>query len=459
MKSITIIGAGLVGSLVAVYLAKRGYNITVYERRPDMRTQRISAGRSINLALSDRGWKGLEGAGIKADIAKVAIPMKGRIMHSVEGKQNFQQYGTDSQAIYSVSRGGINMALMDCAERYENITIKFNQRCLDINIESATAVFEDNETGEQSTVHSDCIIGADGAYSVVRGVMQVKDRFNYSQTFIEHGYKELTIPAVNGSDFAMDKNALHIWPRSSYMLIALPNMDGSFTCTLFFPFEGNPSFASLQTDEDIVQFFKEQFPDVVEMMPTLLHDYKNNPTSSLITVRCFPWSYKDKVLLIGDAAHGIVPFFGQGMNCGFEDCSVLEELLNKYGDDDWERMFKEFETVRKPNSDAIAQLALENFVEMRDKVADKEFLLRKKIEAIAQDVYPTRFKSRYSMVTFSHIPYADAIKFAEEQDTYIDAFIRMPDIQEKIGSEELRRQIAEALVYLPERFGDYSSPL
>jgi len=459
VKSITIIGAGLVGSLVAVYLAKRGYQVTVFERRPDMRTQRISAGRSINLALSDRGWKGIEGAGIKEDIARVAIPMKGRIMHSIDGKQTFQQYGTDKQAIYSVSRGGINMALMDCAERYENIKFKFNQRCIDMNIETATAIFQDNETGEQSTVHSDCIIGADGAYSVVRGVLQMTDRFNYSQNYIEHGYKELTIPPINGGDFAMEKKALHIWPRSSYMLIALPNMDGSFTCTLFFPFEGNPSFASLQTDEDILHFFKEHFPDAMEMMPTLLQDYKNNPTSSLITVRCFPWSYKDKVLLIGDAAHGIVPFFGQGMNCGFEDCSVLDELLNKYEDNDWERMFKEFETLRKPNSDAIAQLALENFVEMRDKVADKEFLLRKKIEAIAQDVQPKRFRSRYSMVSFSHIPYSESMKIAEEQDKYIDTFIQMPNINDAIGTEELRRQIAEALANLPERFGDYSSPV
>ena len=459
VKTITIIGAGLVGSLVAVYFAKRGHKVQVFERRPDMRKARINAGRSINLALSDRGWKGLEGAGLKEDIRKVAIPMRGRIMHAVDGKTTFQQYGTDEQAIYSVSRGGINMALMDCAERNDNIVLSFNKRCVDIDLDSATAVFEDNETGERITVNSDCIIGADGAYSVVRGKLQHTDRFNYSQTYIEHGYKELTIPPTEDGGFEMDMNALHIWPRSSYMLIALPNMDGSFTCTLFFPFEGKPSFNTLQTDEDVRTFFHEQFPDALDKMPTLVEDFRNNPTSSLMTVRCFPWSYKDKLLLIGDAAHGIVPFFGQGMNCGFEDCSVLDELLAEYGDSEWEQMFKKFSVLRKPNSDAIAQLALENFVEMRDKVADEEFLLRKKIEAIAQDIYPTRFRSRYSMVSFSHVPYSDAIKIAEEQDAYVDKILSLENVREIINTTELRDKITEEFVTLPERFGDYSSPV
>ncbi len=459
MKNITIIGAGPVGSLAAIYFAQHGHRVQIIERRPDMRKTRISAGRSINLALSDRGWRGIAGAGIVQDIAAVAIPMRGRMMHSIESKQTYQQYGTDEQAIYSVSRGGINMELMDCAERHESISILFNKRCVHVDLENATAIFEDNDTHERLTISSDCIIGADGAYSAVRGAMQMTDRFNYEQHYIEHGYKELTIPALPDGGFALDKYSLHIWPRSSYMLIALPNMDGSFTCTLFFPFEGNPSFASLQTDDDIMTFFQEQFPDAVPLMPTLLHDFRHNPTSSLMTVRCYPWSYKNKVLLIGDAAHAIVPFFGQGMNCGFEDCYVLNTLLGQYSEENWGEMFAQFGKIRKPNGDAILQLALENFIEMRDKVGDAEFLLRKKIEGIAQEMQPTRFRSRYSMVSFSHIPYAETITIAQEQDVLVDTIMALPSIQDMLGTEELRSIIYTTMAALPERFGDYSAPL
>jgi len=459
MKNITIIGAGPVGSLAAIYFAQHGHTVQIIERRPDMRKTRISAGRSINLALSDRGWRGLAGAGIVNDIANVAIPMRGRMMHSPEGRQTYQQYGTDEQAIYSVSRGGINMELMDCAERHESISIRFNLRCVHVDLDNATAIFEDNDTHERVTISSDCIIGADGAYSAVRGAMQFTDRFNYEQHYIEHGYKELTIPALPDGSFALDKHSLHIWPRSSYMLIALPNMDGSFTCTLFFPFEGDPSFASLQTDDDIMAFFRDQFADAVPLMPTLLDDYRNNPTSSLMTVRCYPWSHKNKVLLIGDAAHAIVPFFGQGMNCGFEDCYVLNSLLSEYHEDNWGEMFAEFGKIRKPNGDAILQLALENFIEMRDKVADTEFLLRKKIEGIAQEMQPKRFRSRYSMVSFSHIPYAETITIAKEQDVLVDKIMALPTIHDMLGTEELRTVIYTTMAALPERFGDYSSPL
>jgi len=351
------------------------------------------------------------------------------------------------------------MELMDCAERHESISIRFNMRCVHVDLENATAIFEDNDTHERLTISSDCIIGADGAYSAVRGAMQMTDRFNYEQHYIEHGYKELTIPALPDGGFALDKHSLHIWPRSSYMLIALPNMDGSFTCTLFFPFEGNLSFASLQTDDDIMAFFQEQFPDAVPLMPTLLHDFRHNPTSSLMTVRCFPWSYKNKVLLIGDSAHAIVPFFGQGMNCGFEDCYVLNSLLGQYSEENWGEMFAEFGKIRKPNGDAILQLALENFIEMRDKVGDAEFLLRKKIEGIAQEMQPTRFRSRYSMVSFSHIPYAETITIAQEQDVLVDTIMALPTIQDMLGTEELRSLISTTMAVLPERFGDYSSPL
>lgn len=436
MKTITIAGAGLVGSLVGVYLAKKGHTVHIVERRPDMRREAISAGRSINLALSDRGLRGLQGAGIDQDILNVAIPMRGRMLHSTSGEQTFQPYGLDHQAINSVSRGGINMALMNCAEQLPNLTISFNQRCLDVELDTATLVVQDAATNKRSFIEADCIIGADGAYSAVREKMQKTDRFNYSQTYIEHGYKELTIPAGPNGEFLLDKHSLHIWPRKQFMLIGLPNLDGTFTCTLFFPFDGNPSFNSINSPSEITAFFEEYFPDVIPLMPNYISDFMHNPVSSLVTVRCFPWSHKDKVLLIGDAAHAIVPFFGQGMNCGFEDCTVLNECLDRYGEHDWERAFKEFELLRKPNSDAIAQLALDNFIEMRDKVADVEFLRRKKIERLLHEQYGDQFLPLYSMVTFSHIPYHDALTQGKQQDHLIDRLLAIPQIESDWNSAD-----------------------
>src|SRR5665213_2131264 len=409
MKNVTIIGAGLVGSLLAIYLAKRGHKVKIYERRADLRKKRISAGKSINLALSDRGWRGLEGIGIDEEIRKVAIPMKGRMIHNLNGEVNFQPYGKEGQAIYSVSRGGLNCKLMDLAEHWDNIELFFEERCTDIDLESGTARFENSKSGKLTVNESDLIFGSDGAFSAVRGSMQITDRFNYSQHYLEHGYKELIIPPKADGSWELEKNALHIWPRGSYMLIALPNLDGSFTCTLFFPFEGENSFASITNAKELLDFFNRIFPDVVSLMPTVVHDYFLNPASSLVTVKCFPWRYKDKSVLIGDAAHAIVPFFGQGMNCGFEDCSVLNELMDKY-ENDWDTILKEFELSRKPDADAIAELAVSNFVEMRDLVADKKFLLRKKIEAYLNEHFPDKWMSLYSMVTFSQIPYSKALK-------------------------------------------------
>ena len=329
--------------------SKKGTYVHIVERRPDMRREAVVAGRSINLALSDRGLRGLQGAGIDKDILNVAIPMQGRMMHSISGEQTFQPYGLEHQAINSVSRGGINIALMNCAEQMPNLSISFNQRCLDVELDSATLVVIDTITNKRSFIESDCIIGADGAYSAVREKMQKTDRFNYSQSYIEHGYKELTIPAGLNGEFRLDKDALHIWPRKQFMLIGLPNLDGSFTCTLFCPFEGNPSFDSVKSDSEIKSLFEENFSDVIPLITNYINDFKVNPVSTLMTVRCFPWSHKDKVLLIGDAAHAIVPFFGQGMNCVFEDCTVLSEILYNYSENEWENAFKEFELLSKPN--------------------------------------------------------------------------------------------------------------
>ncbi|MFM8281276.1 MAG: FAD-dependent oxidoreductase [Bacteroidota bacterium] len=449
-KHITIIGAGPVGCLLSVYLAKRGHSISIFERRPDMRSNTMSAGRSINLALSDRGLRGLEAAGIVDDILSVAIPMHGRMMHAVDGAQQYQPYGKEGQAINSVSRGGINTALLECADGFEHVNITFNARCTHVDIETATAHFM-HQDGTSSIIESDCIIATDGAYSAVREVLQKTDRFNYQQFYIEHGYKELHIPADMSGAFKMEKHALHIWPRKHYMMIALPNMDGSFTCTLFFPFEGNPSFASLQTDEQIMSFFAEQFPDAMEMMPTLLEDFRTNPVSSLVTVKAFPWAYKDKILLMGDAAHAIVPFFGQGMNAGFEDCRVFDEMLDSHTSDDWTSLFHAYELARKPNGDAIAELALNNFIEMRDLVADPEFLRRKKAERMLSDMFPDTFHTAYSMVTFNHMPYAEALRRGKLNDSIIDAMLEIPGIlesdaeQHKAELESLKQRYQELI--------------
>ena len=395
MKNFTVIGSGLVGSLLSIYLAKKGYNVTVYERRPDLRKNRISAGRSINLALSDRGWRGLAGVGIVDEIKKVAIPMAGRMMHSVKGELTYQAYGKEGQVINSVSRGGLNCVLMDLAEEH-GVKIIYNHRCLDVDLKSCSAKFENTETNEIVEVNPDRIFSTDGAYSAGRLQFQLTtDMFNYSQTYLEHGYKELTIPPTAEGEFAMDPGALHIWPRKSFMIIALPNMDKSFTCTLFYPMNGEESFKAIDTEEKMMKFFEENFADLIPLVPTLKHDFFNNPSSSLVTVRCFPWRYQDKVLMLGDAAHAIVPFYGQGMNCGFEDCVVLNELMEKHGDN-WDLIFEEFQNLRKPDADAIAELALANFIEMRDRVGNPSFLLQKKIEAWFNEKYPEKWIPLYS---------------------------------------------------------------
>ena len=441
-KNVNVIGAGLVGSLLSIYLAKKGYQVNIFERRSDMRKIKMSAGRSINLALSDRGWRGLEGIGIADDIRKIAIPMYGRYIHNRDGSSAYQPYGKKEQAIYSVSRAEINMKLMDLAERAANVKIHFNERCTNVDRNKMEASFVNEESKQTSTVKSDLIFGADGAFAASRLNMQLSsDRFEYNQHYISAGYKELIIPPGENGKFLMEKNALHIWPRGSFMMIALPNPDGNFTCTLFLPFEGEKSFDKLKTREDVKRFFEEEFSDAVPLMPTLLDDFFNNPTSSLVTVKCFPWVFDNKVALIGDAAHAIVPFFGQGMNCGFEDCVVLNELIEKHKED-WSKILPEYQLLRKPDGDAIADLAIANFIEMRDKTADPKFLLQKKIEARFSEKYPDKWIPLYSMVTYSpHIRYSTALKEGIRQEAIMQKVMAMPDIEKKWDSEEVEKEI------------------
>lgn len=433
-KHIAIVGAGLVGSLLAIYLRKRGYKITVFERRGDMRKKGAEGGRSINLALSNRGIRALEDVGLAEPLKKVAIPMHGRMMHDRKGNLTFQPYGKQGQFINSVSRSGLNIVLMDEAEKM-GVEFFFDQRIEKVDLADTLLQFKSSPpstTGSgprtMDRTPFDLIIGADGAFSAVRGALQVTDRFDYAQDYIDHGYKELSIPAGAGGNFQIEKNALHIWPRESFMLIALPNPDGSFTCTLFFPFEGKVAFDKLKTDSDIKQFFEETFPDAFKMMPDLLNDFNTNPTASLVTVKCFPW-VRNKTLLIGDAAHAIVPFFGQGMNAGFEDCRILNELLDKH-QDNWDMVLPAFQQQRKPDTDAIAQLALDNFIEMRDLVGGADFLLRKKIEAKLHELYPDKWIPLYSMVTFhDNLRYTDAYQTGQRQKKIMDEVMKTPGIE------------------------------
>ncbi len=424
-KKISIVGAGLIGSLLAIYLWRQGHKVTVFERRPDLRKADISAGKSINLALSNRGWKPLKEVGLEEELLKMIIPMKGRIMHSTAGHLTFQPYGKEGQVINSISRGGLNALLMNKAEQM-GVAFKFEHQCTDVVFDKT--LLEISHKENQLKVTSDLIFGTDGAFSAVRGAMQKQDRFTYSQSYILHGYKELVIPATTSGDFAINKNGLHIWPRGKYMLIALPNLDASFTVTLFLPFEAKDySFKNLNTGGQILSFFRKVFPDALQYMPTLLDDFRVNPASSLVTVKSYPW-VKNKTMVLGDAAHAVVPFYGQGMNCGFEDCFELNKTIEKYGGD-WEATFKAFNASRPQNTNAIADLALENFVEMRDKVGNESFLLRKKIEAHLHKLYPNQWIPQYSMVTFNDtISYAHAMEVGKFQQQVMDKVMLVPGI-------------------------------
>lgn len=424
MPHALIVGAGLAGSLLGCYLVRAGWRVSIYERRPDPRLHGYAGGRSINLALSIRGLTGLAGAGL-ADMVmqSEAIPMRGRAIHpptlAPGGAPIFQPYSHDpADAINSVSRGGLNLALVHAAAD-AGVELHFDHPCLDVDLDTPAAVFDG--PGGRVTVPADLILGADGAYSPVRARLQRTDRFEYSQSYLAHGYKELTIPA--GPDgFLLEPHALHIWPRGSSMMIALPNRDRSFTCTLFWPLESEHSFASLHRAEDVREHFARHYPDALPLLPTLVEDYFTNPTGSLVTVRCAPWRWQDKVAILGDAAHAIVPFYGQGMNAAFEDCQALAECLTAHAGDRASAL-AEFEARRRPNANAIADMALANFVEMRDKVSTREFLYRKRVEQTVHQAFPERVTPQYNLVSFSTVPYVEAFERGQALDRVLDQVI------------------------------------
>ena len=439
-ERITLIGAGLTGPLLAIELVKRGFEVEIYERRPDMRRVPMNAGRSINLALSARGIHALTQAGLWNDMQKIVIPMNGRMMHSTMSEITFQPYGrNESEVINSISRADLNIALMNAAEQ-RGVKIHFEKRCVGIDLKGSVLKLHEEETGKKHTEAANVVIGCDGSASAIRGEMLKRSRLNFSQQYLEYGYKELTIPAAPGGEHALGKNALHIWPRGSYMLIALPNIDGTFACILFLPFEGRDSFEHLPTRATVLEFFQSRFPDAVPLMPDLADNFCANPVGSMVTIRCSPWHFEGKVLLLGDAAHAIVPFFGQGINCGFEDCTVLMELLDQHGAD-WIKVFSEFERARKENTDAIADLAIENFVEMRDRVGDPRFLFRKKVELALQEKYPDRFVPKYSMVTFLRVPYVTALKRGQVQDRMLTELCKEIDSVEDIDWKKAEKLV------------------
>ena len=415
MVKFVLIGSGLAGGLLAAYLGRRGCDVDLYERRADSREGNIVGGRSINLAISTRGIHALEQIGIADEALRHAIPMRGRMIHDKSGALHFAPYDVDpKKCINSIGRASLNTTVIEAAQRYPNVRVHFSHKCTDVDLTEAVCHLE-TETGKL-TVRGDAVIGVDGAFSAVRASMQRNiDHFQYNESYLAHGYKELTIPPAPDGSWQIEKNALHIWPRKSFMMIALPNPDGSFTCTLFWEFEGPRSFATTKADDDVRRFFDEEFPDAVPLMPTLLEDFKNNPTGSLVTIRCAPWYYRDRVCLLGDAAHAVVPFYGQGMNAAFEDCIVLDECLDKFADNR-ERAFAEYFERRKENADALADLAIGNFIEMRDKTASRAFRAKKKLDHLLEAALPGVYLPLYTMVTFTRVPYAQAARRARLQD-------------------------------------------
>jgi kynurenine 3-monooxygenase len=421
-----LIGSGLAGGLLGAYLGRRGYDVDLYERRADPREGNIVGGRSINLALSTRGIHALEQLGIAGEVLRHAIPMRGRMIHPAGAGAHtiFAPYDRDPKNyINSIGRAALNTIVIEAAQRYPNVRVHFNHQCTDVDLDAPTAHLINTETKEKGPAFGDAVIGVDGAFSAVRQSMQKQlAQFDYDESYLPHGYKELTIPPAAHGGWQMEKEALHIWPRKSFMMIALPNPDGSFTCTLFWEFEGPRSFESTRNHDDVRRFFDEEFPDAVPLMPTLLEDFRDNPTGALVTIRCAPWFYKDKIALVGDAAHAVVPFYGQGMNAAFEDCVVLDECLAEFPENR-ERAFAEYFSRRKENADALADLAVDNFIEMRDKTASKIFRAKKKLDHFLEATLPGVYLPLYTMVTFTRIPYAEADRRARCQDRIIYATI------------------------------------
>ena len=439
----TLIGAGLTGPLLATYLAQRGHSVEIYECRPDMRKESISAGRSINLALSARGNHALKEVGLYDKIKLNTIPMKGRMIHDLDGSTHLQPYGQkENEVIFSVSRAQLNMELMTWAEETGNVTIRFNHQLISADLEQNKLMFQLSDSLEEIELSFTRVIGCDGSASILRKSIVEKADIQYVKKPLGHGYKELTIPPLESGEFQIEPNVLHIWPRGNYMLIALPNNDCSFTCTLFFPMAGATSFKTVKTEKDILDLFQSQFPDAIKLMPTLVEDFQSNPTGDLASVYCKPWHFGDKALLIGDAAHAVVPFFGQGMNASFQDCSALAILMDQI-EDEWTAIFNAFSSTQVENGHAIADMAIENYLEMRDHVNDTEYKKKRNVELKLERMFPGRFIPRYSMVSFHQIPYSEVYQRGRKQFKIIDDVLKADPSGQSIDKAMVEKMLPE----------------
>ena len=442
LNSVIVIGGGLVGSLLSIFLARRGLSVRIYDRKPDPRKSQIRSGRSINLTLCERGFAALERVGAKEKVRAVTTPAYGRMIHAEDGQMAFQPYGNQGEALYSITRNELNRVLLDVAEKEHGVELCFGAKCAGLDPDAASVTLEDQATGERRTERASCVFGADGAFSAVRLHLQKTDRFDFSQSYIDQGYKELTVPPAEAAAWGLNRNVLHIWPRGRYMLIGFANFDGSLTLALHLPHEGEVSFASLRTPDDLIALFTGSFPDTLGRIPNLVDDFFGRPVSSMVTIRCNPW-VRGRVALLGDAAHAVVPSYGQGANCGFEDCAVLDACLDLYGNE-WELALAAYERERKPNADAIADLSLRHFKELRDRVGDPRFLLSKAIERRLELLYPERCRSLYSLVSFTTLSYVEALCKTRSLEILVESIL-------DAGGEELASRLesggADSLIH------------
>jgi kynurenine 3-monooxygenase len=443
MSETIIVGAGLVGALLSILLAKSGRSVEVFDRTPDTRKTSLNSGRSINLTLCERGLNVLDSVGVGDAVRAASVPVYGRLIHDIKGGLTFQPYGNHGEAIYSIARNELNEILLDFAERNFDVRFKFGEKCVGVDLDAPAVEMRNLATGKTTRHAAGRVFGSDGAYSAVRLQMQKKMRLCYSQQYCEQGYKELGVPPST-EGWAAEKNVIHIWPRRSYMLIGFPNTDGSFTCSLHIPFEGPLSFASIRSERDLLGLFRDSFPDAVSFLPRLVDDFFHHPANSMVTIKCSPWSYRDKVVLIGDAAHSIFPSYGQGANAGFEDCATLYKCLSKHGDN-WAAILEEYESQRRPNTDAIADLCVQHFIELRDLVGDPGFLLRKEIERKLNLCYPEKYRDLYSMITFTCMPYTEALCVDREQRVIVDRILGVEEIEQRLDSEEVSRVMDELM--------------
>lgn len=439
-ERIIIVGAGLVGALFSVYLSKRGYTVDIFDTHPDIRRMPVRPGKAINLTLCERGLRALDRVGAGDMVRELAVPAYGRYIHPENGELVYQPYGNNQEAIYSILRRQLAEVFITFAERHPRINLHFNEKCVGLGLSPLGVEFLNTQTGATSRHDADLVFGADGTYSSVRTLMQRMHRFNYSQEFLDQGFKELELPAGSGAPWASEQNGLHMWPRGAFMLIGFPNADGSFTCALNMPFEGEPSFDSLTTPQKVEEFFAEVFPDVAPHIPHLGESFFLHPPNPMVTVRCSPWTFQGKVALIGDAAHVLFPYYGQGANAGFEDCSVLVDCLDRHGED-WPAVFADYERSRKPNMDAISQMVSHHYAEIRDQLADPRFLLLKAVERKVNQMYPDDYQPLYSMITFTTMPYAEALRIDREQRELMDKLMHIEGLERKLESRETEATI------------------